>query len=108
MMAWIIQSMLLRPEFKGVHAVLIDRGNGISALAKGNTDADMALQFADEVRGPKVSSVGPLPPLFGAHIDCDIAVLSRAPNPKAAEALIRYLLRPQADAFWKSKHLARR
>ena len=109
MMAWIIQSMLLRPEFKNVHSVLIDRGNGISALAAGDSGADMALQLADEIdANPKVSSVGPLPPLFGAHIDCDIAVLARAPDSKAAIGAIDYLLRPSSDAIWKSKHLARR
>ena len=109
MMAWIIQSMLARPEFKGVHSILIDRGNGISALAAGNSGADMALQLADEIdANPKVSSVGPLPPLFGAHINSDIAILSHAANPKAAEALIDYLLRPESDPIWKSKHLARR
>ena len=108
MMAWIIQSMMLRPEFKNVHVVLIDRGNGISALAAGNSGADMALQLADEIDGnPKVSSVGPVPPLFGAHIDCDIAVLTRASNPKAAAEAIDYLLRPSSDDIWKSKHLAR-
>jgi molybdate transport system substrate-binding protein len=109
MMAWIIQSMLLRPEFKNVHSVLIDRGNGISALAAGNSGADMALQLADEIdTNPKVSNVGPLPPLFGAHIDSDIAVLARTSDPKAAGGAIDYLLRPSSDAIWNSKHLARR
>jgi ABC-type Fe3+ transport system substrate-binding protein len=109
MMAWIIQSMLARPEFKGVHSVLIDKGNGISALAAGNSGADMALQLADEIdANPKVSSVGPLPALFGAHIDSDIAILSHAANPKAVAALIDYLLQPESDPIWKSKHLARR
>lgn len=109
MMAWIIQSMLLHPEFKGVHAILIDKGNGISALAAGDSGADMALQLADEIEAnPKVSYVGPLPPLYGAHIDSDIAILAHSTDPKAAAAVIDYLLRPASDSVWKSKHMARR
>lgn len=108
MFSWIIESMLLRPEFKGVHSVLIDRGNGITALASGDSGADMALQLGDEINNPKVSSVGPLPPLYGAHIDLDIAILAHSGDAAAAGKLIDYLLSPQADPIWKSKHLTRR
>jgi molybdate transport system substrate-binding protein len=108
MFSWIIESMLLRPEFKGVHSVLIDKGNGITALASGDSGADMALQLADEIDvNPKVSSVGALPPLFGAHIDLDIAILAHSADSKEAAKVIDYLLGPQADPIWKSKHLTR-
>jgi molybdate transport system substrate-binding protein len=108
MFSWIIESMLLRPEFKNVHSILIDKGNGITALASGDSGADMALQLADEIDNPKVSSVGPLPPLYGAHIDLDIAVLAHSADPKTAAKMIDYLLSPKADPTWQSKHLARR
>src|SRR6185312_3933789 len=53
MMAWIIQSMLLRAEFKGVNAV-IGHGDPLAEMAAG--EADVALKLADEIdRNPKAS-----------------------------------------------------
>ena len=108
MMAWIIQSMLNRPEFEGVHVILAKRGegNGISFLASGKSGGDMALQLQDEIdSNSKVSDVGPVPPLFAAHIDLDIAVSSRSTHPQKAADVIKYLLSPAADPVWKEHHL---
>ena len=69
----------------------------------------MTLQLANEIDTdhPKVLHVGPLPPLFGAHIDGDIAISARATDPKVAAAVIAYMLRPAADPVWKANYLTR-
>lgn len=106
MMAWIIQSMLARPELQGVHSVI---GHGQALAEMDSGEADMALMLADEInRDPKASDAGPLPPYFGAHIDLDIAISARSADPKAAAAVIDYFLSSAADPIWASKHLSRR
>jgi len=105
MMAWLNQSLLARNEFKGVHEM--PSRDPLGAVANG--EADFALKLADEIdRNPKVADAGPLPPYYGVHIDLDIAISSRAADPKAAQKAIDYLLSPAADTIWASKHLARR
>jgi molybdate transport system substrate-binding protein len=106
LLAWIIQSMLLRPEFKTVHTVT-GHGDPLAEMAAG--EADVALKFADEIaRYPTAADVGPLPPVFGAHVDCDIAVLARSADSKAAAKMIDYLLRPAATPVWDANRLSRR
>ena len=106
MEAFIIHTLLLRPDLKGVHPVIASKGNGITALL--NNEGDMALQLADEIASnPKAEIVGPLPPLFGAHIDGDIAISARASDPKAAAAVMAYLLQPASNPVWKANYLDR-
>jgi molybdate transport system substrate-binding protein len=106
MEAFIIHTLLLRPDLKGVHPAISSKGNGPTALENG--EGDMTLQLANEIDNhPKVSHVGPLPPLFGAHIDGDIAISARAGDPKAAAAVIAYMLRPASNPVWKKNYLDR-
>jgi molybdate transport system substrate-binding protein len=106
MEAGIIDGLMHRPEFAGVHTMTIATGSGISALARG--DGDLAMQVVPEVMAQQgVELVGPLPPELGAHIDTETAVSSRAADPAAAAAFIAYITRPEAAAEWKKFGLDR-
>ena len=100
MEARIIDQMLHRPEFSGVHTMTVTTGSGVSALAKG--DSDLALQVIPEITAqPGIELVGPLPPELGAHIDTEIAVSERSTDATNATAFIRYITRPEAAEAWK-------
>jgi molybdate transport system substrate-binding protein len=106
MEAFICHTTLLRPDLKGVHPVISSKGNGPTALENG--EGDMTLQLANEIDDhKKVTHVGPLPPIFGAHIDGDIAISARSADPAAAAAVIAYMLRPAANPVWKANYLTR-
>ncbi|HWC62578.1 MAG TPA: substrate-binding domain-containing protein [Rhizomicrobium sp.] len=106
MEAGIIDRLLKRPEFSGVHAVVSAKGEGGQALARG--EGDMALQLICEIYPyPQISLVGPLPPELEAHIDSAIAVTARGTDPKDALDFIRYITRPEAAPVWKKKGLDR-
>jgi molybdate transport system substrate-binding protein len=106
MQARIIDNLLKRPEFARVHKMISSKGNGASALARG--DAEMALQLEGELIGrPGVELVGPLPAELHAGIDTEVAVPAAAPDPDQGLALLHYLTRPEADAVWKSHGLER-
>lgn len=106
MEAGIIDKILHRPDFAGVHTMTVTTGSGISALAKG--DSDLALQVIPEITAmPGTEVAGPLPPELGAHIDTEIAVSARSANPTNAEAFIRYITRPEAATTWKQFGLDR-
>ena len=100
MEAGIIDQMLHRPEFSGVHLMPITTDSGITALAKGN--ADMALQATSAIVSRKdVELVGALPPELGAHIDLDVASAPKAADAKAALDFIHYITRQEAAENWK-------
>lgn len=106
MEAGIIDQLLKRPEFAGVHAVISRKGEGGQALARG--EGDMALQLICEIYPyQQISLVGPLPPELGAHIDSAAAVSVRALDAKDARDFIRFITRPEALAVWKAKGLDR-
>jgi molybdate transport system substrate-binding protein len=106
MEAGIIDRLLKRPEFSGVHAVVSSRGEGGQALARG--EGDMALQLICEIYPyPQISLVGPLPAELDAHIDSAIAVTSRAADRDDALAFIHFITRPEAISIWKKKGLDR-
>lgn len=106
MEAGIIDRLLKRPEFAGVHAVTSTKSEGGQALARG--EGDMALQLVCEIYPyPQISLVGPLPPELGAHIDSAAAVSARAADAKDARAFISYITQPEAAAVWKAKGLDR-
>jgi len=106
MEAGIIDGLMHRPDFAGVHSMTIADGSGVSALAKG--DGDLAMQVVPEVNAQKgVELVGPLPAELGAHIDTEMAVSAHAGDPAAADAFIRYITRPEAAAEWKKFGLDR-
>ena len=104
--ARMIDALLNRPEFAGVHKQVSNKGNGIAALARG--DGDMALQLVCEILDrPETELVGPLPAELNASIDADAAVLSGAPHPKEAGAYLSYITQPDSAATWASKGLVR-
>lgn len=106
MEAKMIDQLLNRPEFAGVHRRISTKGNGISALARG--EGDVALQLVCEILDrPGTELVGPLPRELGAHIDAEVGVLSAAQHPKEAADFIHYITQPQATAVWASKGLVR-
>jgi molybdate transport system substrate-binding protein len=106
MVAGIVDTMLKRPEFNGVHGVISTKGEGGQALARG--EGDMALQLICEIYPYKeIELVGPLPRELAAWIDTATAVSARSIDPDDALAFIRYITRPEAAAVWRAKGLNR-
>jgi molybdate transport system substrate-binding protein len=106
MEAGIIDAILKRQDFAGVHSASPARGEGGEALSRGQ--GDMALQLIPEILNQKnIELVGPLPAQLGTHMDGAAAVSARATDTKDALAFIRYIRRPEATAAWKAKGLNR-
>jgi molybdate transport system substrate-binding protein len=107
MQARIIDTLLNRPEFAGVKKQISTKGNGISALARG--EGEMALQLICEILDrPETELVGPLPAELNASIDADAALLTGAPHPKEAATYLAHITEPDATAIWASKGLVRK
>ena len=97
-----IDGILKRPEFAGVHVVASTRGEGAAALARG--EGDMAIQLVQEILNkPEIEVVAPLPVDLGGHMDAVLAVSSRSTHPKEAAEFIKFLTRPEAKAAWAAK-----
>jgi molybdate transport system substrate-binding protein len=97
-----IDAILKRPEFAGVHVVPSARGEGAAALARG--EGDMAVQLVQEILNkPEIDVVAPLPVELGGHMDAILAVSSRSAHPKEAADFIKFLTRPEAKAAWAGK-----
>jgi molybdate transport system substrate-binding protein len=106
MVAKMVDALLKRPEFAGVHGVISSKGNGVSGLING--EGDMALQLESEILDHKeVELAGSLPDDLKVYIDISVAVSSKAADPADAEAFIAFVTRPQASALWKAKGLDR-
>ena len=106
MVAKMVDAMLKRPEFAGVHGVVSSKGNGVSGLING--EGDMALQLESEILDHKeVELAGSLPDELKAYIDISVAVSSKAADPADAKAFIAFVTRPQASSLWKAKGLDR-
>jgi molybdate transport system substrate-binding protein len=106
MVAKVIDTVLKRPEFAGVHGVISTQGEGGQALARG--EGDMAIQAICEIYPYKeIELVAPLPRELAAWIDMSTAVSARSTEPDAALAFILYITRPEATAVWKAKGLNR-
>jgi molybdate transport system substrate-binding protein len=102
MQAVIIDGILKRPEFAGVHVVPVSKGEGAGALARG--EGDMAIQLVPEILNkPPIDLVAPLPAELGGHMDAMLAVSSRSTDQKNALAFIKFLTRPEAKAAWTAK-----
>jgi len=98
----IIDGILKRPEFAGVHVVPVAKGEGAGALARG--EGDMAIQLVPEILNkPPIDLVAPLPAELGGHMDAMLAVSSRSADQKNALAFIKFLTRPEARAAWTAK-----
>ena len=97
-----IDGILKRPEFAGVHVVPSSRGEGAAALARG--EGDMAIQLVQEILNkPEIEVVAPLPVELSGHMDAILAVSSRSAHPKEAAEFIKFLTRPEAKAAWAAK-----
>jgi molybdate transport system substrate-binding protein len=104
MQAGIIDGILKRPEFAGVHVVAVAKGEGAGALARG--EGDMAIQLVPEIYNkPQIELVAPLPVELGGHMDAILAVSSRSTDQKNAMAFIKFLTSAQARAAWQAKGL---
>ena len=98
----IIDGILKRPEFAGVHVVPVARGEGAAALARG--EGDMAIQLIPEIYNkPQIELVAPLPAELGGHMDAVVAVSSRSADRDAAMAFVKFLTRPEARSAWAAK-----
>ncbi|MDB5739486.1 MAG: molybdate transporter periplasmic protein [Alphaproteobacteria bacterium] len=98
----LIDGLLKRPEFAGVHVVPSSRGEGAAALARG--EGEMAIQLVQEILNkPEIELVAPLPVELGGHMDAVLAVSARSADPKTALDFIRFLTRPEARAAWTAK-----
>ncbi len=98
----IIDGILKKPEFAGVHVVPVAKGEGAGALARG--EGDMAIQLVPEILNkPPIELVAPLPVELGGHMDAILAVSSRSTDQKNALAFIRFLTRPEAKTAWTAK-----
>ena len=98
----IIDGILKRPEFAGVHVVPVAKGEGAGALARG--EGDMAIQLVPEILNkPPIDLVAPLPAELGGHMDAMLAVSSRSTDQKNALAFIKFLTTSQAKATWTAK-----
>jgi molybdate transport system substrate-binding protein len=98
----IIDDILKKPEFAGVHVVPVFKGEGAGALARG--EGDMAIQLVPEILNkPPIDLVAPLPVELGGHMDAILAVSSRSADQKNAMAFIKFLTRPEARATWLAK-----
>ena len=64
----------------------------------------MAIQLVPEILNkPPIDLVAPLPVELGGHMDAILAVSSRAADPKAALAFVKFLASPEARAAWTAK-----
>ena len=104
MQAVIIDGILKRPEFAGVHVVPVSKGEGAGALARG--EGDMAVQLVPEILNkPPIDLVAPLPVELGGHMDAILAVSARASDQKNALAFVKFLAGKEARAAWIAKGL---
>ncbi len=100
----IIDGILKRPEFSGVHVVPVAKGEGAAALARG--EGDMAIQLVPEILNkPQIDLVAPLPAELGGHMDAILAVSSRSADQKNALAFVQFLAGKVARGAWQAKGL---
>ena len=80
MEAGIIDQMLHRPDFTGVHIMTVTTGSGVSALAKG--DSDLALQVIPEIIAmPGIRTGGSTTPAIGGthrYRNCGVRSVGRS------------------------------
>lgn len=106
MEAQMIDRLLKRPDFSGVHALPAPSGSGVSFLAAGN--ADMAMQVVPEILATKgIVLVGALPLALDMHIDVTVSVSSHAQDASDASAFIAYITRPEAEQVWRAQGITR-
>ena len=99
--AIMIDRLLHRPEFAGVHGVISSKGNGAAGLING--EADSALQFESEILPHReIELVGALPEELGAFVNIDVAVAAKAAQAAQAQAFLRYVTSAKAAPLWQA------
>jgi molybdate transport system substrate-binding protein len=103
--AIMIDRLLKRPEFAGVHGVISSKGNGASGLMNG--EGDSALQFESEILPHReIELVGALPVELGAFVDISVAAPAKSPDPADAQAFLHYVMSPESALLWKAGGLS--
>ena len=103
--AILIDRLLKRRDFSGVHGVISSKGNGAAGLING--EGDTALQFESEILPHKeIELVGPLPQELGAYVDISVAVTENASSASEAQAFIKFITGPQSASLWAAGGLS--
>jgi molybdate transport system substrate-binding protein len=99
-----VEDMLKRPEFAGVEPRPI-KGMIGDAIVRGDAEFGGGA-ITEEIMAKGAEVVGPFPDDLGLHVDVSAAVLKVSTNPSDAEAFLRYVTRPEAQAVWKAGGIA--
>lgn len=95
-----VADMLKRPEFSGVEPRPI-KGMIGDAIVRGDAQFGGGA-ITEEIMAKGAEVVGPFPDDLGLHVDVSAAVLKVSPHSSDAEAFLRYVTRPEAQAVWKA------
>ena len=102
--ARLIDQLLKRPDFAGVHHSISQHVNGVGGLMAG--EGDMALQFESEVLPFKeLEVVGPVPAELNAYADLVVGRMANGPDPAGAQKFVAFITRPDAAKLWRSHGL---
>jgi molybdate transport system substrate-binding protein len=99
-----VEEMLARPEFAGVEPRPI-KGMIGDAIVRGDAQFGGGA-ITEELMAKGAEIVGPFPDDLGLHVDMSAAVLKVSAHPSDAQAFLRYVTRPQAQAIWKAGGIA--
>jgi molybdate transport system substrate-binding protein len=103
--AILIDRLLKRPDFAGVHGVISSKGNGAAGLINGEGDA--ALQFESEILPHKeIELVGSLPQELGAYVDISVAIAQNASAATEAQAFLKFITSPESTSLWTAGGLS--
>jgi hypothetical protein len=99
-----VEDMLKRPEFTGVEPRAI-KGMIGDAIVRGDAKFGGGA-ITEELMAKGAEIVGPFPDDLGLHVDLSAAVLKVSANASDAQAFLRYVTRPEAQAVWKAGGIA--
>jgi molybdate transport system substrate-binding protein len=99
-----VEDMLKRPEFAGVEPRPI-KGMIGDAIVRGDAEFGGGA-ITEEIMAKGAEVVGPFPDDLGLHVDVSAAVLKVSAAPNDAQAFLRYVTGPQAQAVWKAGGIA--
>jgi molybdate transport system substrate-binding protein len=89
-----VDAMLKRPEFKGVHGVALKQG-AAGGVADGTVPMAGGTR-SEQLANPSIELVGLFPDSLKMRIDMSAAVLANSKAPAAAEEFVHYMARPEA------------
>jgi molybdate transport system substrate-binding protein len=95
-----VEDMLKRPEFAGVEPRPI-KGMIGDAIVRGDAQFGGGA-ITEELMAKDAEIVGRFPDDLGLHVDVSAAVLKVSAAPADAQAFLRYVTSPQAQAVWKA------